>query len=212
MDFTQTDLLKLLLAILVGGLIGAEREYRDRAAGFRTIILICVGAMLFTTFSVNLGEAYDDPTRVAANIVTGVGFLGAGVLMRDGGRVVGLTTAATIWLAAALGMGIGGEDYVITIVATMAVLLVLWGFPAIERVIESASEARHYEIVFKINYDKFNELEAQFAKFNLRVKSHKQIKRGEDMVAIWDVIGRPANHRLVVQELFKDQDVKELRF
>jgi len=85
MILEQEDILKLVLAIVVGGLIGAEREFRDRAAGFRTIILICTGAALFTIFSVKLGGP-DDPVRVAANIVTGVGFLGAGVLLRDGGR------------------------------------------------------------------------------------------------------------------------------
>ncbi|HQN43268.1 MAG TPA: MgtC/SapB family protein, partial [Anaerolineaceae bacterium] len=91
------DLLKIVLAVLVGGLIGIEREYRDKAAGFRTLIFICVGAALFTILSVRLAGD-KDPTRIAASIVTGVGFLGAGVILRDGGRVIGLTTAAAIWL------------------------------------------------------------------------------------------------------------------
>jgi putative Mg2+ transporter-C (MgtC) family protein len=148
MVLTQEDILKLVFAIVIGGLIGAEREFRDRAAGFRTIILICVGATLFTIFSVKLGGV-EDPVRVAANIVTGVGFLGAGVLLRDGGRVIGLTTAATIWLSASLGMGIGAADYALTALATAAVLIVLWVFPAIEHRIESAREARTYEVIFK---------------------------------------------------------------
>ena len=133
-------------------------------------------------------------------------------LLRDGGRVIGLTTAATIWLAAALGMGIGGSDYLITIVATIAVLIVLWIFPRIEHWIENAREARTYEIIFKISYDKFNQIEAQFSQFNLRVRSHKQIKRGEEMIAVWDVVGTPANHRHVVEQLFADDEVKEFRF
>ena len=78
------DVLKILLAVLIGGLIGAEREYRDKAAGFRTIILICVGATLFTILSFRLGGD-GDPTRIAANIVSGVGFLGVGAILRGPG-------------------------------------------------------------------------------------------------------------------------------
>jgi putative Mg2+ transporter-C (MgtC) family protein len=211
MVLTQEDFIKLLLAVFIGGLIGAEREFRDRAAGFRTIILICVGSTLFTIFSVRLGGA-DDPVRVAANIVTGVGFLGAGVLLRDAGRVIGLTTAATIWLSAALGMGIGAGDYAITAAATIAVLIVLWIFPPIEHWIESAREARTYEVVFDSSFDKFRQLEARFGQFNLQVRSHKQIKRGTEMIAVWDVAGSPANHDRAVEQLFADPEVKEFRF
>ncbi|MCJ7512079.1 MAG: MgtC/SapB family protein [Anaerolineales bacterium] len=96
------DLLKLGLAVMAGGLIGIEREYRDKAAGLRTLIFICLGAALFTILSSRLAGD-NDPTRIAAGIVAGVGFLGAGVILREGGRVVGLTTAAAIWHTTALG-------------------------------------------------------------------------------------------------------------
>lgn len=89
------DIIKLLYAILLGGLIGAEREMRDKSAGFRNMILICVGASLFTILSSRLAGD-NDPTRVAANIITGIGFLGAGAILRDGNRITGLTTASTI--------------------------------------------------------------------------------------------------------------------
>lgn len=103
MTLFPEDFIQLLLAIFIGGLIGAEREYRDKAAGFRTIMLICVGATIFTNFSVKLGGDME-PTRIAASIVTGVGFLGAGAILRGSRHVTGLTTASTIWLAAALGV------------------------------------------------------------------------------------------------------------
>lgn len=103
------NLIKLGMAVLVGGIVGAEREYRDKAAGFRTIILITVGSAMFTIFSMSMDPGF---TRIAANIVTGIGFLGAGAIVREHGRVGGLTTAATIWLAAALGMGIAGGELV----------------------------------------------------------------------------------------------------
>lgn len=118
MDPILTDnLVKLGMAVLVGGLIGAEREYQDKAAGFRTIILITVGSTLFTILSLTLDPG-NTQTRIAANIVTGIGFLGAGAIIREHGKIGGLTTAATIWLSAALGMGIGAGELVFMLVST----------------------------------------------------------------------------------------------
>jgi putative Mg2+ transporter-C (MgtC) family protein len=108
MSIEILDLLKLLFACLAGGLIGVEREFRDKSAGFRTLILICLGATLFTMMSPRFA-AIGDPGRIAAGIVSGIGFLGAGVILRDRGRIMGLTTAATIWMTAAIGMAIGGQ-------------------------------------------------------------------------------------------------------
>src|SRR5512146_419929 len=125
MLITYEDLIKIGLAILVGGLIGAEREDRDKAAGFRTIILITLGSTLFTIFSVKLAGPGNDPMRVAANILTGIGFIGAGAILRGERGVVGLTTAATIWLSAALGLGIGGGEYILSLVTTALILAVL---------------------------------------------------------------------------------------
>lgn len=107
MSILTEEVVKLLLAIVVGGLIGAEREFRHRAAGLRTIILICMGSTLFTMFSLELGGSVS-PVRIAAHMVTGVGFLCAGVVMEQRTHIVGLTTASTIWFTAAMGMGIGG--------------------------------------------------------------------------------------------------------
>jgi len=89
------NLIKLGMSVLIGGIIGAEREFQDKAAGFRTIILITVGSTLFTIFSLSMDPGFTR-TRIAANIVTGIGFLGAGAIIREGGRIAGMTTAATI--------------------------------------------------------------------------------------------------------------------
>lgn len=131
------EFLKALLAMAVGGAIGLEREYRDKAAGFRTLIFICLGAALFTILSIQLGVGDGDPTRVASNIVTGVGFLGAGAIIQDRGRVLGMTTAATIWLVAALGVGVGVGAYALVGFVTVVTLLVLLLFPPIERWVDS---------------------------------------------------------------------------
>jgi putative Mg2+ transporter-C (MgtC) family protein len=119
---------RLLLAVLIGGLIGAERELRHKSAGFRTNILIAMGAAIFTIVSLELASNTTDPTRVAAQIVTGIGFLGAGAIMRNEKEIHGLTTAATVWVNAALAVAAGGGLYAVAILGgaiTMVVLLIL---------------------------------------------------------------------------------------
>src|SRR5215467_13337092 len=107
---------KLILSVIIGGIIGAEREYRSRSAGFRTLTLICLGATLFTIFSELIG-AKSSPDRIASNIVVGIGFVGAGVIFRGDSRVNGITTAAMIWVTAALGMAIGAGYTLVAIIA-----------------------------------------------------------------------------------------------
>ncbi len=205
-------LLGLGLATLAGALIGAEREYRDRAAGFRTIIFICVGAALFTIVSHAIALAHDkDPTRIAANVVSGVGFLGAGVILRDGGRVMGLTTAAIIWLAAALGLGFGAGQYGLALAATGLTLVVLVVFPLIERRIDGLRETRTYEVVCLRSAEKFRQLEQAFRDCGLRVRSHKEMKRGEEMIGVWEAVGHRRNHDQIMDRLFRDDAVRELR-
>ncbi len=205
------DILKLLLAVLVGGLIGAEREFRDKAAGFRTIILICVGATLFTSFSIKL-SGHGDPARIAAQIVSGVGFLGAGTILRDRGRVTGLTTASTIWLAAAVGMGIGGGQYAFSIATALAVMVVLWIFPTVENWIDNLRHSRSYQITCPIDNDLYAELDDIFQHSALRVLNCKRIKSGDQMTCTWVVTGKPAEHDQVIQQLLVHEGIQEFHF
>jgi putative Mg2+ transporter-C (MgtC) family protein len=105
-----------VLAVVLGGAIGLERELKGKPAGLRTNILICMGAALITTVSIDVGvqsgKWVGDPTRIAAQIVSGVGFLGAGTIMQGSGMVTGLTSAATIWVVAGIGIAIGAGDYI----------------------------------------------------------------------------------------------------
>ncbi len=139
----RLDLLALLvLAVVLGGAIGVERELQQKAAGLRTNILICVGAALFTVLSLEMAGPTGDPARTAAQIVTGVGFLGAGTIMQSGSGVSGLTTAATMWLVAAIGMAIGFGAVLEATGATLLVLLVLSALKPIERSIEARGRSR----------------------------------------------------------------------
>jgi len=110
-------LIKLGACLIAGFLIGAERESRHKPAGISTHTFVIAGAMLFSMLSTILGRG--DPGRIAAQIVTGVGFLGAGIIMKEGGRLQNVTTASSIWFAAAIGMAIGFGWYVIALIATL---------------------------------------------------------------------------------------------
>ncbi len=206
-----SELIKLLLAVLVGGAIGVERELRDKDAGFRTLIFICVGSTIFTIFSLRLSPQ-GDPTRIAANIVSGVGFLGAGVILRERGQVRGLTTASTIWLVAALGLGIGAGHYTFVILAALAILFILLFFPRLEGWMGQMSETRIYEITCKQNKPKIDAIEKAWKAHNLKIVDHKLGKYEELMICTWTIYGKSENHEQMVETLFNDPDIISFSF
>ena len=131
------DLLSIILAIVLGAVIGMEREFSGKAAGLRTNVLICLGAAVFTIISRQMvGGTNGSVARIAAQIVTGVGFLGAGAIIQDRGGVHGLTTAATIWLVSSIGMACGAGFYGLAIVAALTAILVLIGLGKLVRLLE----------------------------------------------------------------------------
>lgn len=125
--------LKLLLAVALGGLVGLERETSQKPAGFRTNILICVGsAMMMILSGLVLGAEGTDLTRIAAGVITGIGFIGAGTIIQARGSIVGLTTAATLWAMAGLGLVIGAGYYLVAVIFTAIIILTLVIFRYIE--------------------------------------------------------------------------------
>src|SRR5688572_1869732 len=126
---------RLLTAAMLGAMLGFEREIRQKSAGLRTNILIAVGAALFTLMSLELAPAGSDPGRIAAQIVTGIGFLGAGAIMRTDAGIQGLTTAATVWVNAAVGVAAGGGEYHLAFIATAVTIAVLLVLDPLERII-----------------------------------------------------------------------------
>ncbi len=126
MDLNLIDVVSVILAVIFGSAIGVEREISGKAAGLRTNVLICLGAAVFTIISKQMGGADNDSvTRIAAQIVTGVGFLGAGAIIRDRGGVHGLTTAATIWLVSSIGMACGAGFFLLAFITTVMAIIVL---------------------------------------------------------------------------------------
>jgi len=127
------DIFSIVLAVVLGAIIGLEREFSGKAAGLRTNVLICLGAAVFTIISKRMAGENDSLTRIAAQIVTGVGFLGAGAIIQDRGGVYGLTTAATIWFVASLGMACGAGFYGLAVVLTFLAIFVLIGLRQVQK-------------------------------------------------------------------------------
>ena len=126
---------RLLLAMVFGGAIGYVREIKKKAAGLRTHMLVCLGSAVFTLVSMYMtkGVAGADPSRIAASIVTGIGFIGAGTIFQTGGSVRGLTTAASIWVCAAIGMAVGTGFYSLATISTILTLFVIQVFQVLEK-------------------------------------------------------------------------------
>ena len=206
---TEDLLLKLLMALVVGGLIGAEREFHT-GLGLRTLMLICLGSTLFTIFSDIFAFGEGDPRRIAAAVVTGVGFLGAGMILRYQGGVFGLTTAAAVWLVAALGMGIGLGEYLLVGVATVMVLLVLWAIPLLQR-LTNARQTLSYEMTVPVDKDRHEEFLAIMETNNLNVSKSTMSKSGSVVNYAWRAYGKPDDHQAAMSALIAEEEVQEFR-
>ncbi len=153
----QDIVIRLLLAAVFGGIVGAEREWRDKAAGFRTNILICLGSALIMIISITLSEDYEsymmDPARIAAQIVSGIGFLGAGAIIRDRFGIKGITTAATIWLTAGMGMAIGAGKYFPAAITLAFTIFALQALIPFEKLLRNKNTNKIYHIRYKSSKD-----------------------------------------------------------
>jgi len=197
------QLLRLAVALAAGMAIGLEREWREKAAGFRTLALVSLGAALFTLYSYRLPST-DDPSRLAAGVVTGIGFLGAGVILRQRRQVLGITTAAAVWVSAALGMGAGFGAWLLTLTGTVAALIVLLVLPLID-VARFAEESRIYKIVGEFGTVEPDQLAALIEGNGLRIQYRSLQRDGDELVAVWKVFGRPEQHRDATHALFTDE-------
>lgn len=179
------DLIKAVSSLLVGMMLGAERELKDKAAGFRTITLICLGSTLFTVLSYKLGGGEsEDATRIASYVVSGIGFLGAGVIFKDGFSINGLTTASIIWIAAAIGMSIGfGQFYTaLTFLAASFFIIHLGGI--INRKFLTMISLKSIEIqIRKTDYENRQRIEKDIKSFCKRLEL-KQMEDINDVITL----------------------------
>ncbi|NJD10756.1 MAG: MgtC/SapB family protein [Gemmatimonadetes bacterium] len=207
--------LRLCLAAALGGLIGLEREASGKPAGFRTNLLICLGAALLTELSrfvaLEPGSANQfraDPGRIAAQIVSGMGFLGAGTIMKARGAVTGLTTAATLWVVAAIGMAVGAGAYVPALLATTIVMFALFLLYRVEeQLLKARPQDRTLEITLGVHDLDLTKLEAAIRAARLQVISVNVTRHDDSALAAFQLRGPDDRYPALVQALLGGRGV-----
>jgi putative Mg2+ transporter-C (MgtC) family protein len=208
---------KALLAILCGGLVGVERAMRRKPAGFRTNILICLGSMLFTWLSIRVAlilsaEAPGDPARIAAQVVTGIGFLGAGAIIQSRGYVRGLTSAAMIWVVAAIGMSIGVGLGGVAVICTVLVLVVQFGLGLVERRFFGRCVFHNLEVVFDDQRrDTRDEIERALQLHGSPLDQFHLQPAGEHVSLTLQYCTVHPHHRKIINSLLRIGGVREVR-
>ncbi len=206
--YVEENIIKLAGSLVAGAIIGAEREYRSKNAGFRTIILITLGSTLFTILSYVMAGDHD-PSRIAANIITGIGFLGAGAIFKEGVTVKGLTTAAVIWVSAAIGMSIGIGQYEFAGVVLFFVMLVQVGFPYLQHIIDAYNSERIYKVTVYCSTLNIEELHKIFTNCKLRSKCVSQYKKHETVTLTFAISGADEGHVKLIQNLHENTHIIE---
>jgi putative Mg2+ transporter-C (MgtC) family protein len=194
-------------AFIIGAIIGIEREFRSKPAGFRTMILICVGSCQYTIISKESNSV--SPDRIASNIVTGIGFIGAGVIFKEGITVNGLTTAALIWVTAALGMAIGYHHYSLAIVVSIMVVITLFVLEPVQRFINKFHRVKDYRIKTDSIGEVFKkELEVFFQLNDMTFRCMKVVKENNDAVYLYRISSPDRNYDAVNLFLLNHTEVK----
>jgi putative Mg2+ transporter-C (MgtC) family protein len=201
-------MLQLGLATLLGGAIGLERELGGKPAGLRTNILICIGSVLYTHLSIAMVGGATDPTRVAGQIVTGVGFIGAGTILHARGAVVGLTSAATIWVVAAIGVALGSGFYLEGVGTTVIVLAVLAGLGRMEKLVERQSMRRTITVHARQGPTVLEDLESLVRRTGLDVTGVASRQENVDLVIDFDIRGSKRLHDQLMITLLHHNHVR----
>ena len=213
-------LLRLLLAAVLGGLIGLERELSGKPAGLRTNLLICVGAALLMEISIVAASlpgvvnpaagTVGDPTRIAAQIVSGIGFLGAGTILQSRGSIVGLTTAATIWVVAAIGMAVGARAYLEALEATILVFFSLRALSRVEDLLTHRRSRLRYHLSVAPDPALVDVVEQLFRSHRMRVSTASVEKEEDHYELSVDVSGPGPVHERVTRELLDQSGVRRV--
>lgn len=195
------------VAFIIGAVIGIEREFRSKPAGFRTMILISVGSCLYTILSRESNTT--SPDRIASNIVTGIGFIGAGVIFKEGISVNGLTTAALIWITAALGMAIGYHNYPLAIVVASMVVVALFVLEPVQRFINNLHKVKDYRIKTSELGEKFrDDLEHFFEVNDVTFRCMKVAKENNDAIYLYRISSPNRNYDAVNNFLLTHKEVQ----
>ncbi|MGE8434511.1 MULTISPECIES: MgtC/SapB family protein [Chryseobacterium] len=205
----QNELLLIFISVILGLLIGAEREYRNKSAGLRTFILVCFGSCLFTILSIKIGVA--NPDRLAANIITGIGFLGAGVIFKGENKIEGITTATTIWATASIGMAVGSGYVYFSLLGTALVLIVLSALTYLQSFIDNYNKVREYRIGVTDSIG-FKHCETIFKDHHLKYLMIKQQYTQGNLTVTWRLTGKNNHHEEVIKCLMEDPKIIAYQF
>jgi putative Mg2+ transporter-C (MgtC) family protein len=209
MDAMEKEMfIRLGVAILLGAIVGAEREYHSKSAGFRTMMLISLGACLFTMLSIAIG-APGNPDRIASNIATGIGFLGAGVIFRGDNRVNGITTAATIWAMAAIGVAVGSGHIILAVWTSLGIVTVLALLPYVQNWIDKINQERFYTITISDEME-IKEIEQLFRAQQLACYRVSFTRHDGRLTIEWRAHGPEEAHNRFVEAMLQNEQV--LRF
>jgi len=212
-DVLSKTMVRLALAALLGAIIGLERELKRKPAGLRTNIFICFGSAMFTILSAELAKDFGigDRTRIAAQIIPGIGFIGAGSILHDKGGVSGLTTAATIFVVASIGMAAGGGLYVMAIFATMLIYLALHLLGILERRLNLKPLTINYTVVsVKTADDLVAQVNSILEDQGKEMQAMHLSRLGEKEKLVFRVDGTRNEHKLLMDQLRQSSDISSL--
>lgn len=204
---------RLLFALVIGGALGLQREIEGKPAGMRTNMLMCLGSCLLMILSIEIsrvGEFPADPTRIAAQVMTGIGFLGAGAILKARLTVTGLTSAATIWFVAAMGLVIGWGAYLLAALGTFLVLLVLGVIGRFENLI--GGKQRRHILVFRYPMvsQRMKQAKRLYAALHIHVEDIEISREGEKIVAELEYVTSEGSHQRAVEAIRSMSDAEIL--
>jgi len=217
-EYELTIALRLLLAAVLGGLIGLQRESENKAAGLKTHTLVALGSCLIMVTSIEIfetvGRGYiGDPSRIAAQVVSGIGFLGAGTILRSGFGVKGLTTAASLWLVAAIGLSVGLGSYFASITATVIVFIILLALPRfVKKVKHSQNKLKTIEIVTADQPGQLGAVSSVLGEFDIDIRKVEMIEAHDNVIKFIFIAFLPyhINEEEVEEKLSKILGIKRI--
>lgn len=213
------SMIKLFLAAVLGGLIGGERENKSRPAGLRTHMLVCIGAALVQITSINFYHYHNivgnvDPMRLGAQVISGIGFLGAGTIIKEGVNIRGLTTAASLWVVACLGLTVGAGLYVEALGGTFFIFIALKLFKALEARLARGRRIYYIEVIAENSPGKIGEIGVEMGKCGLSILNVDLRNIDSDFFTMELVVKSSGdiNHTMIIEEVASLNGVREIKF
>jgi len=213
-NWENEDLIKISLSLFAGLLLGIEREVKDKAAGFKTITIICLGSTLFTILSYKMGAGEsEDATRIASYVVSGIGFLGAGVIFKDGINVNGLTTAGIIWIASAIGMSLGFGEYLIGIAFLICSFLIIYSGNYISKTFINKTSYKTFTVTVNHDYKNFkSDFDQEISDYCLSLYTRHIEKIDNQITYYFDITYKSENLKDIENILLKNDKIIKLKF